>query len=136
MREEIRVTEMVRLYQWMEKEKGQEFALNWFLDGEGYVLAARAWVPFVPVHQAFILYLCWEQSNLRGSPVTLVVRSDEIVRVEIDFMYFHLYYRTGHRKLQISFEDYRKLFEATWIDRAEQAGWKPVHPAPHSPFVR
>jgi hypothetical protein len=123
MREEIRVTEMVRLYQWLVNEKGQEFALNWFLDGEGYVLAARSWVPFVPVYQAFILYLCWEQSNLRGSQVTLIELGDEIARVEIDSMYFHLYHGTGHLKRQFSFEEYRKLFEANWIDRAEQGGW-------------
>ena len=124
MSEEIRMTEMVRLFNWLVQERGRDFAFYWFQDGEGYSLAAKTWVPFVPVHQAFILYLCWEQSNLRGSLVTLVELSDEIARVEMDSMYFHLYHRTGHLKQQISFEDYQKLFEATWNDRAEKAGWQ------------
>ncbi len=124
MREEIRVTEMVRLYQWLVKEKGQEFALNWFLDGEGYVLAARSWVPFVPVHQAFILFLCWEQSNLRGSNVTLLELNDQVARVDIIPIDFLLYQQTGHLQQQIAFQDYHCLFETIWVDRARKAGWE------------
>jgi hypothetical protein len=123
IREEIRVSEMVRLFQWLLKNNGRSFAMDWFLDGEGYLLAARAWVPFVPVHQAFILYLCWEQASLRGSAVTLVEMNDLAARVQIQPIYFQLYKHTTHLKQQISFEDYRCLFETIWIDRASKAGW-------------
>lgn len=37
--------------------------------------------------------------------------------------YFKLYARTGHLRLQISSEEYRKLFETVWQDRAAAAGW-------------
>jgi hypothetical protein len=38
-------------------------------------------------------------------------------------MYFLLYQHTSHLKQQISFEDYRLIFETVWQDRATQAGW-------------
>ncbi len=124
MREEIRISEMVHLFQWLVNEKGRSFALNWFLDGEGYALAAKTWVPFVPAYRAFILYLCWEQANLRGSSVTLFELSDTTARVLIEPLYFKLYQAAGHLKLQISFDDYSHLFEILWKDRARKAGWQ------------
>jgi hypothetical protein len=63
-REELRVTEMVRLYCFLREEKGKPFALDWFRDGAGYFLGAQAWVPFLPPHKAFILYVCWDLANL------------------------------------------------------------------------
>ncbi len=71
MREEIRISKQVRLFNLLVEEKGREFAFNWFKDGYGYLVAARSWVPFFPPVKAFILYLCWEQSRLRGEEVTL-----------------------------------------------------------------
>lgn len=124
IREEIDVSKMVRLYQWLVQEKGRDFALGWFLDEEGYALAVKAWVPFVPAYRAFILYLCWEQTNLRGSSVTLLELSDTTARVQIEPIYIKLYQQTGHLKLQISFEDYLCLFESLWKDRAMKAGWQ------------
>jgi cyclic lactone autoinducer peptide len=124
IREEIRVTEMVRLYNWLIQEKGRDFAYQWFRDGEGYVLAAKTWVPFVPAHRAFILYLCWEQSCLRGSAVTLLELDDQAARVAIIPIDFLLYQQTGHLKQQIAFQEYRCLFEAIWTDRARKASWK------------
>jgi len=43
--------------------------------------------------------------------------------VKIESIYFSLYRRTAHLKHQISFEDYRKIFETIWYDRAKRAGW-------------
>jgi len=123
VREEIRVSEMVRLYLWLVQEKGRNFALDWFLDGEGYALAAKSWVPFVLARRAYILYLCWEQSNLRGSTVTLLELSDTTARIHIKPLYLQLYQQTGHLKMQISYDDYRYLFESIWADRSEKAGW-------------
>jgi hypothetical protein len=64
MREEFSVSEQVRLFNMLAKEKGRQFAFDWFKDGPGYFMEAHTWVPFVPVSRAFILYLCWEQANL------------------------------------------------------------------------
>ena len=43
--------------------------------------------------------------------------------VRIKPMYLQLYERTGHLQKQISFEDYRQIFETIWHDRASKAGW-------------
>ncbi len=126
MREEIRMTEVIRLFNWLVQEKGRDFALDWFRDGEGYTLAAKTWVPFVPAHRAFILYLCWEQSSLRGSVVTLMELDDQAARVTMTPLDFLLYQQTGHLSQQIAFQEYRSLCETIWVDRARKAGWEVV----------
>jgi len=129
-REEIYWSEQVRLFNLLVEEKGKDFAFGWFKDGHGYLLAARTWVPFYPPKKAFILYLCWEQANLRGNKpprdnyVVLEKLEDNQAFVRMKLMYFDLYKVTGHLKQQISFEDYKKIFETIWQDRAEKAGWK------------
>ncbi len=123
MREENAMTERVQLFGWLAKEKGKSFAFEWFQDGEGYFLSARTWVPFVPAARAFILYLCWEESNLRGQPVTLVSLDDQQAIVEIEPVEWRLYEQTGHLRPMISREDYRTLYETVWQDRAAAAGW-------------
>lgn len=124
MRDEIFVTEQVRLFDMLSKEKGREFAFDWFKDGAGYLIAARTWVPFVPVSRAFILYLCWEQANLRGNSVTLEKLDDREATITLEPNYLKLYSATEHLRRQISAEDYQGLFESIWQDRAEKAGWK------------
>ncbi len=123
MREETDVTKQVRLFNFLSEEKGKDFAFDWFKDGYGYFLAAKVWVPFVPAQKAFILYLCWEQANLRGNRVTLekLDENEAVVRMELN--YFALYKAAAHLKQQVSFEDYRRIFESIWQDRAEKAGW-------------
>ena len=123
MREEIAMTERVRLFNLLAKEKGKPFAFQWFKDGAGYLLAARTWVPFVPAMRAFILYACWEQSNLRGRPVTLTSLDDRQAVVDLDAGEWRLYEQTGHLRQMISREDYRTLYETVWQDRAAAAGW-------------
>ncbi len=124
IREEFRVSHLVRLFNLLAQEKGREFAFNWLKDGAGYALAARAWVPFFPSAKAFILYLCWEQSNLLGNKVTLEKLNDDQATVSMRPLYFDLYKATAHLKQQISFEEYRHLFETIWHDRAMSAGWE------------
>jgi hypothetical protein len=124
IREEIRVSNQVRLFNFLVQEKGKAFAFDWFKDGPGYFLAARAWVPFVPPARAFILYLCWEQANLRGQEVVLEKLSDREAVVRMKPLYFALYNATAHLKTQIGFEDYRRIFETTWRDRARASGWE------------
>jgi hypothetical protein len=124
MREEILVSEQVRLFGMLGKEKGREFAFDWFKDGVGYSIAARTWVPFVPISRAFILYLCWEQANLRGNSVTLEKLDDREATITLEPHYLKFYPATEHLRRQISPEDYRGIFESIWQDRAEKAGWK------------
>jgi hypothetical protein len=124
MRDEILVSEQVRLFNMLAKEKGREFAFDWFKDGLGYFMEARTWVPFVPVSRAFILYLCWEQANLRGNRVTLEKLDDHEATITLDSNYLRFYTQTEQMRKQISAEDYRRLFETIWQDRAENGGWK------------
>jgi len=115
---------MIWLYNTLSEEKGKDYALSIFLDGAGYYLAAQVWVPFYPPWRAFILYLCWEQANLRHNKVTLEKLEDNQAIVKFDGLhYFALYVRTAHLKRQISLENYIKIFETIWHDRAKNAGW-------------
>jgi hypothetical protein len=128
-RDEIRISEYVRIFNLISKEKGKDFAFEVFKNiignGIGYLLGAKTWVPFFPPHRAFILYLCWEQANLRGNKVTLVKLTDTEAVVRFDETnYFALYTRSGHLKKQISLEDYIKIYEDIWHTRAESADWK------------
>jgi hypothetical protein len=124
MREEIAMTERLRVFNLLAREKGKPFAFEWFKDGAGYLLAARTWVPFLPAARAFVLYACWEQSNLRGSAVTLTSLDDEHAVVDLDAVDWRLYDQTAHISQMISRADYRALFEMIWQDRAAAAGWK------------
>jgi hypothetical protein len=123
MREEIEISDQVRLFAYLAKEKGKDFAFNWFRDGAGYALAARTWIPFVPPERAFVLYLCWEFANRRENPVTLEKLTAEDALVRVTSRWFQLYEAAAHLKPQISPEDYRRLFETIWQDRATNAGW-------------
>ncbi|HIJ72563.1 MAG TPA: hypothetical protein HPP83_00540 [Candidatus Hydrogenedentes bacterium] len=127
-REEIYWSEQVRLFNFLSAVKCKELAYEWVKDGigngAGYFLGARAWVPFVEPGKAFILYLCWEQSNLRGNKVTLLRLDDDEATVSMKPIYFELYKAAGHLKQQVSFEDYKKIFEAIWRERAANAGWE------------
>jgi len=123
-REEWRVSKQVRLFNFLSEEKGKEFAFDWLCDGRGYFTASQARVPFVTPKKAFILYLCWEQANLRGNNVMLEKLNDDEALVRMELIYFALYKAAAHLKEQISYEDYRQIFETIWQNRAEKAGWK------------
>lgn len=124
MREEIRWSREIRIFNLIAGEKGKQTALNFYMDGNGFFLAARAWVPFVEPQKAFILYSCWEEANLRGNDVTLEKLEDDEALVRMRTLYFRLYEETAHFRQQISFEDFKQIFETTWQDRARAAGWK------------
>ena len=125
IRSEIYWTEQIRLFKYLSEKESKQFAYKWFKDGAGYVLAAKTWVPFFPVYKAFILYLCWEQSNLRGNTVTLISLSEHKAEVKIaNPIFFSLYNNTAHFKQQINYTDYYNIFKSIWYDRASNAGWK------------
>jgi hypothetical protein len=123
IREEKFWSFVVYLYGVLGKEKGKDYVLNLLKDGQGYFLEAKTWVPFVPPRRAFVLYLCWEQSVLRGNRVTLEQLSDSLARVSASSMFFQLYKRTAHLRSQIPFNEYRRIFETIWQERAKAAGW-------------
>jgi hypothetical protein len=124
IREETYWSREVRVFNTLAQAKGREFAFDFFRDGNGYFLAARVWVPFVEPSRAFILYLCWEQANLIGNEVILEKLEDQEGVVRMRTHFFRLYKVSAHLSQQISFEDYRKIFETIWQDRARAAGWE------------
>jgi len=123
IREENHWSREVRVFNTLAQAKGREFAFDFFRDGAGYFLAARVWVPFVEPSRAFILYLCWEQANLTGNEVSLETLEDRQAVVTLQTTFFRLYKVSAHLSQQISFEDYRRIFETIWQDRARAAGW-------------
>ncbi len=123
-REEIYWSFMIlNVYLPMSVEHGKELALNTFKDGAGYFVGARAWVPFTDPHRAFVLYLCWEQANLRGNQVTLERLDNNEALVRLKTQFFDLYFAAAHLRPRISLEDYKRIFETIWQDRALNAGW-------------
>ena len=122
IREERRMQAQTDLFNLLAKEKGKDYAFNWFRDGAGYFMEAKTWVPFVPPKRAFILYLCWEQSNLQGNSVILEKLEDGQALVKLEPVYLKLHGQTSIQQ-KIGFDDYRKMFETQWQDRAFNAGW-------------
>jgi hypothetical protein len=114
----------VRIFNTLAQAKGRESAFDFFRDGNGYLLSARTWVPFVEPPRAFILYLCWEQANLTGNEVVLEKLQDREAVIRMRTFFFRLYKVSAHLKQQISFEDYRNIFETIWQDRSRAAGWE------------
>ncbi len=117
-------TRNLQLFRMLERDKGREAAFDWFRDGEGYALSARTWVPFVSPERAFVLYLCWEQSNLQGNSVTLTKLDEREALVEIEPIYLALYARTGHFRNLVGEADYLLLYETIWQNRATASGWE------------
>jgi hypothetical protein len=127
-REEDYWSKIIRWRGTLIKEQGKEFFLGLLKDGPGYFVWAKSRAPFLPPHKAFILFLCWEQANLRGpntraDAVTLESLTDREAVVRLYPIYFQLYQAAAHLKPQISPEDYREIFETIWQDRARAAGW-------------
>lgn len=114
---------VLTLYLPVAREKGNEYALGMLKDGGGYFVGAKTWVPFAAPHKAFILYLCWEQAKLRGNHVTLMKLEEDEAIVQLNTQFFALYFTAGHLKPRISLEDYKRVFEPIWQDRAFNAGW-------------
>ncbi len=114
---------LLNVYLPLSADRGKEFALNILKDGGGYFVGARTWVPFTTPHKAFVLYLCWEQANLRGNYVTLERLEDREALVRMKTQFFDLYFAAAHLQPRISLEDYKRIFETVWQDRASNAGW-------------
>lgn len=125
IREELYWSQQVYFFNLIRAEKGEVAALDRYRDGLGYALAAKTWVPFVEPRKAFILYTCWEQSNLRGNGVVLERLTDDSATIRFPRIYFYeIYEHSIHLREQIPFELYNRIFETIWQDRATNAGWK------------
>jgi hypothetical protein len=123
-REEIYWSYVVtNFYLPLAREKGQEYALSMLKDGGGYFVGAKTWVPFSAPRKAFILYLCWEQAKLRGNDVALSKLDETEAIVQLSTQFFALYFTASHLRPRISLEDYKRIFETIWQDRASSAGW-------------
>jgi hypothetical protein len=122
-REEVYWSQIVYFFTVLAPNRGKESFFSLLKDGAGYFVGARTWVPFLPPQRAFILYLCWEQSRLRENLVVLEKLTDEEAIINLQAHFFFLYKRAGHLRTQIPFEDYRRIFETIWQDRAANAGW-------------
>lgn len=114
---------VLNIYLPIAKEMGRQSALDLLKDGGGYFVGARSWIPFASPHKSFILYLCWEQANLRGNQVTLEKLNDNEAIVHLSTHFFNLYFTATHLKPRIPLEEYRQIFETIWHDRASSAGW-------------
>jgi hypothetical protein len=122
-RAEMIWSERVRVFNLIAELKGLEAAIGFFMDGAGYFLGAKTWVPFVHPRRAFILYLCWEQANLKGNRVILETLTDTEAVVKLDPLPYRIYRAATHLREQIEFKDYRELYESIWRNRAAAAGW-------------
>ena len=128
-RDEIYWSQIVRFHVALAPKIGRTAFLDLLRDGRGYAVAAQSWVPFVPPHRAFVLYLCWDLAqlhgmNTRGESVRLESLDDQVAVVRLrDHPFFQLYLVATHIRPQISFADYREIFETIWQDRARAAGW-------------
>ncbi len=114
---------IMNVYLPVSEVQGRDFALNLLKDGAGYFVGAKTWVPFTSPQRGFILYLCWEQAKLRGNEVTLAALSDTEAVVRLNNHFFTLYFTAAHLKPRISLEEYKRIFETIWQDRAQNAGW-------------
>ncbi len=122
MREEIRISDRIRLFNTLSELKTKEYALNYFKDGYGYALAAKVWIPFVPPEKALVLYTAWEQSRMKGNEVILEQLEEKKAKIRFKPYYFILYKQAAHLKSKIGFEDYRNIFETARQDLAEKTG--------------
>jgi hypothetical protein len=95
MREEKYWSQIVHLYTMFKKDGGPPRALEMFRDGAGYFLEAKSWVPLVAPERAFILYLAWEQSQLRGGNVTITHLDDSTASIDATPFFFQLYIENG-----------------------------------------
>ena len=123
MRNERFVSNQIWLYKQLAEEKGWERALWWFLDGPGYAVNARTWVPFVEPARDYILFFCWDQAKLWGDEVTLERLDDTVAVVRIRSHVLELWERTAHLRTWLSREEYIGFWEGIWRSRAEASGW-------------
>ncbi|MCK5372404.1 MAG: hypothetical protein KAQ62_27770 [Cyclobacteriaceae bacterium] len=123
IRAEYNWTLIVRIYNFLKEEKGTDFALDWLNDGIGYYLAAKVWVPFIEPEKAFILYACFDLSVVRGNEISLQKLDDNEAIITWKPNYLALYEVSGHIRTQISIEEYKRIFEKIWHERANAAGW-------------
>lgn len=124
LREEDAWLTRAKFFGVLSRTIGKDSALQQFKDGSEYLLAATTRIPILPAWKAFILYLCWEQANVRGSEVTLEAMDDSEAVVQLTPIALLTYGRNGLLSTRMSYEDYTRLFEVLWEDRASAAGWR------------
>jgi hypothetical protein len=121
---ERNISKIVYLFCKLRKLFNTDEALLWFNDGAGEFLCSRAWVPFYNDSKSFVLYSGWIENRINGEDVSIEIFSDEkcVMRFR-NHLWFKVYHGSSHIKNQLSFDNYRKLFESIWQDRAINSGW-------------
>ena len=124
IRSERSISMVVSFYVRLKALYGSEKALAWFRDGAGEYLCAKAWVPYYEGSKAFIAYCAWIESRINGENVSIdEFSSSRCVLRFTNHLWMSVYHQASHIKTQISFEEYKDLFEYIWQDRANNAGW-------------
>jgi hypothetical protein len=118
------ISKMIYFFCKLRKIFNFDEALLWLNDGAGEFLCARSWVPFYKDSKSFILYSSWIENRINGENVSVEIFSDEkcVMRFK-QHLWFKIYHATGHFRTQLSFDDYKKIFESIWQDRAFHSGW-------------
>ena len=124
IREEARITGLVRNYNFIKDNFGIAKALEYCHDGAGKFIAAKSWIPFFSDKKAFIVFISWWDNRIYGENVSIEKFSDdECIIKYIEPIWFRMYDVCGHLKFQIPFDEYKRLFEHIWQDRAKCSGW-------------
>jgi hypothetical protein len=103
---------------------GVDEALSWFKDGAGEFLCAKSWVPYYKDPKAFIAFSAWIENRINKENISINEFPDSKCQLRfIGHLWFKVYNIASHIKTQISFDEYKMLFEYIWQDRATNAGW-------------
>ena len=122
---EREISKIIHFYCKLKDVFGIDKALSWFKDGAGEFLCAKSWVPFYGDSKAFIAFSAWIENRINGECVSIDEFTDS--RCQLRFtrhLWFKVYHTASHIKPQISLEEYGRLFEYIWQDRAHNAGWR------------
>ena len=121
---EREISQTVHFYCKLKELLGINEALSWFKDGAGTLLCAKSWVPFYKDSKAFIAFSAWIENRINGEHVSIDHFSD--LKCQLRFtghIWFQVYHKASHIKTQLTFDEYKMLFEYIWVDRANNAGW-------------
>jgi hypothetical protein len=98
--------------------------LRWFRDGEGFRLNVEAWLPYLTLRKAFVLFVAWREERYWGQRTVIEELAEDRARLVLrEHEEMLLYGIAGHLPTRISLAEYREVFEDLWQDRARAAGW-------------
>jgi len=121
---EKNISKMIYFFCKLKNIFGFDEALLWFNDGAGEFLCAKSWVPFYEDGKAFIMYCAWIENRINGESISVeIFTKTKCVMRFINHLWFRVYHVASHIKIQLPLDEYKKLFEHIWQDRAKHSGW-------------